>query len=117
MTEADLRIAVEGIKLPQEVGGDTTIFRLARGQIAQAERLYFIGFGYHETNLQRLGLPRLFRIKKDRDVYGSAMGLTDEEARAVQDRICDDEFRKGRICIDNKNGEAFDFVRQYAVFG
>jgi hypothetical protein len=54
----------------------------AREIIAQAERIFLLGFGYAPENMDVLGLPAV--IAPECQVYGTAYGLIEEE----RDRVC-----------------------------
>jgi hypothetical protein len=49
----------------------------ARQLIAEAERIFFLGFAYADENLKALGLPGV--LKPTQLIYGTAMGFTDKE--------------------------------------
>jgi len=53
----------------------------AREQIAKAERIFFLGFGYAKENLEALGLPAV--LKTDQDIRGTAMGGTEREIQLI----------------------------------
>jgi hypothetical protein len=52
-------IASENIKIVSEAQSESSEFRLAFEKLQQAERIYFIGFGYFSPNLERLGIKEL----------------------------------------------------------
>jgi hypothetical protein len=47
--------AAEHITIVQAAKDDSDEFKRARGFLATAERIYFLGFGYHADNMRRLG--------------------------------------------------------------
>jgi hypothetical protein len=49
----------------------------ARKQIREADRVFFLGFGYAEENLEALGLPGI--LKPTQLVHGTMMGFTGKE--------------------------------------
>ncbi len=60
-----VRQCSEGIKLIAETNGDTFEYRWAKDKLKEADRVHFLGFGYHEENLKRLKIdnflsPHLF---------------------------------------------------------
>jgi hypothetical protein len=55
LTAETLRIASQSIKIIHEDIDNTAEFERARSLIQGAQRLFFLGFGYHPKNLQRLG--------------------------------------------------------------
>ena len=55
----------------------------ARELVSQAERVFFLGFGYAKENLEVLGLPDV--LKTSQRIYGTALGCTPNEIGHVQD--------------------------------
>lgn len=51
-------------------------------EISQAERLFFLGFGYAKENLAALGLPDVLRA--DQLIYGTALACTKREIRDIE---------------------------------
>ncbi|MSO21113.1 MAG: hypothetical protein EXQ56_11770 [Acidobacteria bacterium] len=70
----------KGIRIIHE-DQPTEEFELAGRIIDSAERICFLGFGYDKTNLSRL-----IRSTKNREqqIFGSAIGLTSQEAQNVE---------------------------------
>ena len=57
----------------------------ARGILAQAEQIFFLGFGYAEENLEILKLPD--RTRRMTSIYGTAFGLESREKYDIRNRI------------------------------
>jgi len=55
----------------------------AQDLIRQAERIFFLGFGYAPENMEVLGLPDL--IPPECEVYGTAYSMMDSEVKHIQD--------------------------------
>src|SRR6202007_1808758 len=53
-----IRKAAESIQVLHEGVETSTEFEQARGAIGKSGRVYFIGFGYHQTNLARLRIQK-----------------------------------------------------------
>lgn len=51
----------------------------ARTAISEAERIFFLGFGYAKENLEVLGFPDV--VKRNHRIFGTAMGATEKERR------------------------------------
>ena len=83
--------ARDSIQVIHEGRYDSPSFTEASGLINSADVVVFLGFGYHPTNVARLG------IKLDRDCvfYGSAYQLTKSECKTVQ-RHFNDGLHMGR---------------------
>ncbi len=73
--------AAAGIRIVHETDSDSDAFKQAHNLLRAADRIYFVGFGYGETNLQRLGVDR---FRPEIEVYGSAMGLKQQERNRIQ---------------------------------
>jgi hypothetical protein len=54
-----IKVASENIVIVSEAQPQSKEFDFAHKQIKEAERIYFLGFGYYRTNLERLGLKDL----------------------------------------------------------
>lgn len=54
----------------------------ARAAISEAERVFFLGFGYARENLEALGLPGI--LKPTQLVYGTTMGFIEREITDMQ---------------------------------
>jgi hypothetical protein len=68
-----------------------------------AERIYFLGFGYHEMNLRRLKIDKL---NKDW-LRGTSYGLGLAETRVIND--------KWRITLPDSHLKVLEFLRNYAL--
>ena len=80
MTTTDVVQAAKRIKLVhEEVEGPT--LKAAVGAMANAERVCFLGFGYHAMNMRRLCLPQDVRLESyaTKPMYGTRLGMTDGE--------------------------------------
>jgi len=66
-------------------------YNLARAWIREADVIYFLGFGYHQTNTQRLGLRAQITATApehpDRIVKGTALGLGEADRVEVVGRL------------------------------
>jgi len=54
----------------------------SRTLLSEADRIFFLGFGYAKENLEILGLPDALR--PGQYVYGTAMGLTQKEIERIE---------------------------------
>lgn len=59
-----IKVATENIVIVSEAQPKSKEFELAFEHLKQAERIYFLGFGFYSVNLERLGLKQL-RIVDD----------------------------------------------------
>ena len=101
ITKETLEACVKEIKIIYEDPSDgrDAEFTHARELLDEAERVYILGFGFHRTNVERLGLNKL--TKKDKSL-ATGYGLTQREQGDIRNHITDgcvainSEFR----CID-----------------
>ena len=56
------------------------------GVVAAADIVCFLGFGYHEFNLRKLGFP-MIKASKMLPLYGSACGHGENEREDFRQRI------------------------------
>jgi hypothetical protein len=63
-------------------GGENPKLEEARQLISKADRVFFLGFGYAEENLDILGIPDV--LTKVRKVFGTALGFTEIEITRVE---------------------------------
>ena len=74
--------AAKNIRIMSEESGELPEeFQEARRLIANAKALYFLGFGYHKTNMDRLGIGASERPSK---VLGTGYGLDYQRRREVE---------------------------------
>jgi len=57
----------------------------AREEIRKADRIFFLGFGYADENLEALGFPGV--VRKEQTIYGTAMGWTSKEIMTISARF------------------------------
>jgi hypothetical protein len=77
--KAHIKKSSDAIKIIHEgIEGDTE-FTEAQKLIDQAKRLLFLGFGFHKTNVARLGINWSNRM-----IMGTGFGLTETERNHVQ---------------------------------
>jgi len=83
----DLFIALNGIKIIHEdpTGDRDKDFQEAKRLLDEAERIYFLGFGFDATNVKRLGLDKLRGNRID--VRATAYGFTTSEIQEIAQRI------------------------------
>jgi hypothetical protein len=57
----------------------------AQSEISKAERVFFLGFGYADENLDALGIP--CGLRAEHSIYGTAMGWTSKEIHDIRSRF------------------------------
>lgn len=104
----DLKRAVEGIRIihdDKDLGGDPQ-FDKAHELLAQAEKVYFLGFGYHATNVERLNIELLRKTSRV-DVQGTIKGLGEAEKDTARNL-----FDHKGVNINFFPGDVLDFFKQ-----
>lgn len=106
LTEAAVRESVAAMEILHEAKKDSPRLRQAIGLLSSADRVIFLGFGYHPTNLDRLAVSDLI----NRDVYGSAFGLLMGELHPI--RVA---FGNVPIDLGKENEDTLLFLRSRAI--
>lgn len=108
-----LKRAAKGIQIIHEAVSGSEPFERAHELLRQAERACFLGFGYDETNLQRLMAfdPNGLRL----EISGSAKGLTGRECQLIYEKITSLGFRSVQVPNNGVN-DALEFLRQTCPF-
>lgn len=97
-----LNIAVNGIDLISERERERDKFVPIWHSINESERIYFLGFGYDETNLERLAIKESVASI----IKGSSFGLGGAEKRSIS--------AKWNIGLpDDSNGDVLHFLKNY----
>ncbi len=69
------------IKVMGEDDGEKGEYAGARNALSQAERIHFLGFGYHDENLRRL---RIKELKPKATIYGTYMGIGQSQREVLE---------------------------------
>jgi hypothetical protein len=75
--------ARKNIKVIHEVAEETDELKQARDWIRNCNRLYFLGFGYHPTNVERLQIKSI----GNKDIMGTIYGLSNAQKDYVRNVI------------------------------
>lgn len=104
--------AANEIKIIHEDIKDNSLFKEAHGYIENAQNIYFLGFGYHKANMDRLKLNKFVEnnIFKNKGVIGSSFGLKGAERQFINNKY----FKKEILC---RSGYAnLGFLEEYFKF-
>ena len=104
---ADLKKCASEISIIHEYSEITPSIVVAHQLMSDADTLCFLGFGYHDLNVQRLEIDQSFNGNR---FWGTAYGLKDGEAEKVQSL-----FNK-KIELGYEGERILDFIRRKAVF-
>lgn len=106
-----IKLARDNIKIIHENSDESVEFYQARKMLKGAERIYFLGFGYHETNLRRLGINDLCNLEDPiREICGTVYGLSHQKREMLK------KYRQtpNRL-IDLVDVKVYDFFYNHAV--
>jgi len=90
----------DNIKIVHEKGENPKL-REAQELISKAHRVFFLGFGYAEENLDALNIPAI--LSDVRQVFGTALGLTDKEKDRIASLFRDISGKSRNVYIKNKD--------------
>ncbi len=111
-----IKVASENIVIVSEAEPKSKEFKAANKYLSEAERIYFLGFGYYSVNLERLGLSQLGVADRSLNrigptlrliqCRGSGMGLGSSQIRSIQ--------TQWNIWLPDKHFNALEFLRECA---
>jgi len=103
-----IKRAASGIKIIHEDIEKDSDFINARCQIENADRIYFLGFGFNETNMQRLGVKsRLDPAEPCKKIMGTSYGLSLQQRKFVKTYR---EITSNSDLITLHNDKIFNFL-------
>ena len=109
LTRERLIEAASGIKIIFEAGANEE-FPRARKAIETADYIFFLGFGYHEENMQRLGMP-LAKAKSDgtgnRIMNGTAPGCRSNRLSRLRSLYPTIAFHNAKVSALIEDVEAY----------
>jgi len=109
-----IKKGASGIKIIHEVNDITEELSVAHKLIKEAKRIYFLGFGYHPTNIERI-------MKGFKDVNhsigrisGTAYGLEDGEKKYINQMFLN--YNAKGIKLGGINEDALMFLKKNYIF-
>jgi len=84
-THANYIALADGIKTYTEQVNDTKITDAISEKVEEAQTMVFLGFAYHDQNMQLLKPAKL--MSKRKPVYGTAFGMSDSDVGIVSNEI------------------------------
>jgi hypothetical protein len=112
ITQSRYEAAKQRIKIIHEDMGGTKELNAARKYLEQAERILFIGFGYHSSNMAKLGLSEWVGINGlgINRVFGTHRGIKSNAWRRIcqQYGFCHSAQRQGRGSISEFINECLE---------
>ena len=80
-----IRNAIPAIKILHEGVDNSPEFARAKELLMQASVICCLGFGYHETNIRRLGFNAMNGNRSQPTLWGTSLGLTRSECLLIQE--------------------------------
>ncbi len=102
----DVQIAGAGIKIIHEE--HDLQFRAAHSILQSAKRVYFLGFGYHPVNMERLDIPSI----ATNHMKGTAFGLGSAEQQRARNLFGP---HSGHIGFSHRHEDVLGFFKEHAV--
>jgi hypothetical protein len=100
-----IRLAADSIKIVHEEPGPE--FQQAKELLRQADKIVILGFGYHESNLDRL----FSGVQLPDGIYGSFFGFTHLEMETIKQRF----GRYGGNLQGTSEFDCLNFLREWVV--
>jgi len=101
-----VKMATDSILIAPEADHTSPAFEQAREALAEAQRIYFLGFGYHPANLSRLGYGKNGGRTGGR---GSRYGLGAAE--------CTDIQRQWGVIVEGVEFGILEYLKHYTHWG
>ena len=98
----------KGIKIIHEDISKNDDYIQALGLLNDAEKIYFLGFGYHPTNLDRLNLLRF--QGKGKDIKGSTYQLSSPDMTKIRNGL------EGVLELGYNGEDALYFITERVMF-
>jgi hypothetical protein len=101
------------IKIIHEATSDTAEFQTAHDVLSRAERVCFLGFGYHELNLKRLfnGVT----LSPGVEFFACRYGLNESEKTDVQQLFTKNNIGARRTVWGNEDEDCYRFLREHGA--
>lgn len=93
--------SAKSIKIIHEDIDEAESFKEAHKIIDKADNIYFLGFGYNKTNVERLNI-----ILDDKSIFGTHFGLQTAETYAAE------KLFDNKINFDARDSDVFLYLRQ-----
>jgi hypothetical protein len=109
VNKQSLRTCIQDIKIVHEASNDSNEFIMARSILEQAKVICFLGFGYHDTILDRLNLGQ--DIVYGREFFACMTNLGDARRKRLHRRL----GGYANLTLGRDDQGALEFLRQYPV--
>lgn len=104
-----------GIRFAFDEAAQTAIQR-ARDLIQKAQNVYFLGFGFHADNMEKLAIDWMNELRANTHTQysGTAFKLTEAEIRKIINDVHGFNERSGEILLKLEQKNCLDFIRSRA---
>lgn len=112
LTPENLEICKNSIKIIHEGIDDDEEFQLAHKLLSEAEQVWFLGFGYDNTNLVRLRLPEI--IQNGTTVLGTTFRLRMGEVIRNVSTPFKGKFNFDEYKLKKSDLDSLEYLKEYA---
>ena len=109
-----IRKCASAMTILHEGQEDSPQFSRARKLLMEASTICFLGFGYHPTNIWRLGLKTMAAMRSYPKVWGTTLGLTRAECVEIQKLLPWPMHGEFGVSTDRK---IVDYLRENSILG
>jgi hypothetical protein len=110
LTPENIKTAAEQIHVLHEASLSREFINAAQ-LMDEADRICFLGFGYHPDSMRHL----FHRPLKAKNVYGSAFGIMQVEADAIKEGIKSRIVTDGTVTLGSEILDCLTFLRNFRV--
>lgn len=103
-----IKLASDSISIIHEGNKQEDVNFSVQDTINEAEKICFLGFGFHPLNVQRLNLDGFYSSGKP--IIASAYGIGNDERRRISTMF------KNEMQLAEKNEKSLDVLKNYHVF-
>ncbi|MDD2700348.1 MAG: hypothetical protein PHH36_03830 [Sideroxydans sp.] len=105
LSAAHIKVAADNLRVIDESRDDDVVFEKAYSYLQDAKRICFLGFGFDETNMKRLGIDRLIKYYRATEadqprVGATTLGMEDAERNKILHRLRPSKFELPSIRSD-----------------
>lgn len=110
--------AAQEIRVVPEGRIDAPSFETARDLLRAAKEVYFLGFGFDQVNIERLGAPAVFFNEQGfpKAIHSTVFGLTDAEISLASRRLLGAGQYADRVVARAVNGNCLKLLREVLPF-
>jgi len=115
LSNQSVKLSSNAIRIICEDIDNDTEFKEARKVLAEAEYIYFLGFGYNKTNLERLDISAI--ATKARRITGTACGFSEMERhlKQIEWNSKPDIKHSQKLMLSTTDNKVLEFLRNEVI--